>query len=321
MSASSKPLVLLLVSQDEIFARYRRALESSFQVERLQLAPDTIVTVQRRKPDVLVLDYQAGNPSPLQLAYQLRVHPNPKTYTAIVCVGEGPEEAAQGVEVFCSREQAHIQLRALVKNALRIRATLQELSDINRQQRDVSERLRRLSLTDDLTGLYNMRFMSRQIETEWLRAERYEKHLSLLEIDVDHFKEWGNADDPLQISLLLTQIGQEIGDGVRFEIDYAARSGLHTFFVLLPETPRPGAEVVAERLRMRLARLNIQSPSLPRPLTVSIGLAHYDGSLKGSEVRRSSDLIRQVAASLQQAQTLLRNHSTTPLSSPLESAS
>lgn len=307
-SAGTKPSVLILATSDADFATYSLALAASFKVLRLELNADTLVTIQRSHADVVVLDYDDPVLSPLQLAYQLRVHPNPKTYAALVLVDHTrvtvrEPDASFGVEVFCSKAEAQHQLRALVKNALRIRTTLQEMSLLNRQHGGVGERLKKLSLTDDQTGLYNMLFMTRLLHSEFQRAERYQKHLSLLLVEVDHFRSLSQTSDPLEAEQLITRIGQEIGDGLRFEVDYAARSGFESFLLLLPETKGEGSYIVAERLRARISR--VPTGSIPGPLTLSIGLAHYDGS--APHLRRSADLLHSAESGLQRAKDEGRN--------------
>ncbi len=311
MSASQKPSVLLLVDSDEDAAIYRAALESSFEVSRIAIDAAAPVMIQRTHPSVVLMDFAAtdaeGRESPSELAYQLRVHPNPKTYTAIVCVVESSilslptsEDASdRGVEVYCTRQQARAQPRALIKRALRVRATMQELTLLNRQHADVSERLKKLSLTDDLTGLYNMRFMTRQMQSEFQRAERYSKNLSLLVVNIDHFRQFQAATVPLDRSPLITQIGQDIGDAVRFEVDYAARSGTDEFVILLPETPLAGAIVVAERLRCKVAQTAASLADSAAPLTASVGIAHYCGP--DPAVRSIAELFRLAEENVRKA--------------------
>jgi diguanylate cyclase (GGDEF)-like protein len=110
------------------------------------------------------------------------------------------------------------------------------------------ERVCELVITDDLTGLYNARHFNVIIEREVKRAERYQSPLSLLFLDLDHFKQVNDLHGHLIGSRVLAEVGQLIKSHLR-ETDYAARYGGDEYVILLPETGKEGALTVADHMR------------------------------------------------------------------------
>jgi diguanylate cyclase (GGDEF)-like protein len=141
---------------------------------------------------------------------------------------------------------------------------------------DQALRLRKteaLSVTDDLTGLYNSRFLKDALHRETKRAVRYKRPLAVLFIDLDGFKSVNDAHGHLCGSRTLIEAGEVIRACAR-DSDVVARYGGDEFVVVLPDTPADGAVVVAQRIRDRLAaRSFLASEGLDVRLTASVGIA------------------------------------------------
>ena len=134
------------------------------------------------------------------------------------------------------------------------------------------ERLEHLASHDALTGCLNRRALIEQLEREWERADRYDLVLTLLMVDLDHFKEVNDKRGHLAGD----QVLQQIGDLLRREgrsVDTVGRYGGEEFVVILPETALNGATIVAERARQRIQVHNFGSAAEPIHITVSIGVA------------------------------------------------
>jgi diguanylate cyclase (GGDEF)-like protein len=132
-----------------------------------------------------------------------------------------------------------------------------------------------LSVTDDLTKLYNSRFLNAALRREVERSRRYRVPVSLIFLDLDGFKNVNDQHGHLCGSRTLVEVGAVIRGTVR-EIDIVARFGGDEFCVILPQTGIEGAKVIAERIRERIAaRVFMRSHGLEVRITASFGIAAY----------------------------------------------
>jgi len=135
---------------------------------------------------------------------------------------------------------------------------------------------KRLAITDELTGLFNYRYLQQRLDEETGRAARYRKYVSLLMLDVDDFKSFNDSFGHIAGDVALAELADVLRRAVR-EVDVVARYGGEEFSVLLPETDAAGAYSVAEKVREAVAMHLFADPDGVRccHLTVSIGLATF----------------------------------------------
>ena len=130
------------------------------------------------------------------------------------------------------------------------------------------------SITDDLTGLYNRRFLFETLNKELSRARRQKLHTTLLLIDLDHFKHVNDRFGHPVGDRALQEFSHMLQHNIRIE-DTAARVGGDEFAILLPDSDPDAAMTIAERIRARTAELQMASDSGEvLGITVSIGLIH-----------------------------------------------
>ena len=138
-----------------------------------------------------------------------------------------------------------------------------------------NERLMELSTTDGLTGLKNRRHFNELFAHEFKRACREQKPLSLLLLDIDHFKQLNDQYGHPFGDLCLTQAAQLIANTIRRPPDSAARYGGEEFAVLLPNTDKEGALHVADKIRESIGQHQVSDGQQQAVMTVSIGVASF----------------------------------------------
>jgi diguanylate cyclase (GGDEF)-like protein len=161
------------------------------------------------------------------------------------------------------------ELVARVKVQQKIKALQDEL-------RSKNEMLKNLAITDVLTGLYNRRFLMENLEMEFQRMQRKEGVLSLVLIDIDHFKKVNDTFGHQQGDVVLTLLAEATRKSLR-SYDVAARYGGEEFVLLLPETTLAQGIIVAERLRRGVEGMKLAPPMERETLTISLGVSSYPG--------------------------------------------
>jgi diguanylate cyclase (GGDEF)-like protein len=151
---------------------------------------------------------------------------------------------------------------AIAANAIRV---------ANEDLARANAHLERLATTDGLTGLKNHRTFQGSLVTEYARARRYETPLSIVLLDVDHFKTFNDTFGHPAGDAVLCRVGSLLQQTAR-TTDIVARYGGEEFALLLPETPSEGAECIAERLRQAVAAAGWDH----RNVTVSVGVSSLE---------------------------------------------
>ncbi len=160
--------------------------------------------------------------------------------------------------------------RSLRQNYLQVRL----LSLQNREVEEANRQLQYLTAIDGLTLIANRRTLDSTLATEWVRAQRKQQSLSLLMIDVDHFKRFNDTFGHPAGDSCLRHIAETLRSHVRRPGDLAARYGGEEFAVVLSGTDTHDALLIAENIRMEILSLSIPHPeSTHGHVTVSIGCA------------------------------------------------
>jgi diguanylate cyclase (GGDEF)-like protein len=186
-----------------------------------------------------------------------------------------------------AQEQAlAIQQKANLTLEMRVQERTDELERAN-------EQLRAISLTDGLTHVANRRRFDEKLQDEWKRAQRHGHPLSLLMLDIDHFKRVNDELGHLVGDDCLTEVAALCAAEVQRSGDLLARYGGEEFIILLPATPEEGAVRVAERVRQAVARSPVYSNERVAPvsLTISVGVACVvpDPDMEPQELIRQAD--------------------------------
>lgn len=200
-----------------------------------------------------------------------------------------------GATDFISSPFVPLEFLARVRTQLRVRDMQEELIDTNLKLQNLVE-------IDDLTGLFNMRSLYQKLEFEIERSRRFSRPVTVVMIDMDHFKSVNDGHDHLFGSYILSEVGKIIRSCTR-SIDIPARYGGDEFLIVLSETPLSGVEFFCERLRKRVEETVFAQGKDTIRLTLSIGFA----TLEHDEVVQPKELVRRADMALYEAKRQGRN--------------
>jgi len=148
-------------------------------------------------------------------------------------------------------------------------------------------RLYRYAVTDEMTRLYNHRYFQQRLDEELQRADRYENFISLIILDVDHFKSFNDTYGHPEGDRVLKTVARLIEKNVR-EVDIPARYGGEEFVVICPEKNGEGSLTPAERIRNAIESYDFRIDGKKIQITVSLGVACYP-----DQARSKAELIQK----------------------------
>jgi len=240
---------------------------------------------QQEKPEVILMDINLpgidGNEAlrrirtsnPLQCVIML---------TAFATVDNAIQALKEGATDFVKKPFENEHLIHIVNQALEKSHTLME-------KERLQEEVKRLSITDDLTGLYNHRHFFKTLEAELVRTKRQKTTLSLLMFDLDHFKRYNDVYGHLEGDKVLKRVGEILRNSIRSNVDSGYRYGGEEFAALLIGASLDQALTIAERIRSSIEQAGFQD------ITVSVGLAEYQEKFSLERFVKSADDAMYVA--------------------------
>ncbi len=164
----------------------------------------------------------------------------------------------------------------------------------------IHRKINELSITDELTGLYNRRKMGEVIELEFNKAKRYGNSLSVMILDIDHFKRINDFYGHKTGDTVLSKIGGILNRNIR-TIDTAVRYGGEEFVIILPQTDFNGAVISAKKIKNLIRKQNFTQ--IQGEVTVSIGIA----SLPDDNINTVDDILKIADDFLYEAKNSGRN--------------
>jgi diguanylate cyclase (GGDEF)-like protein len=154
-----------------------------------------------------------------------------------------------------------------------------------------------MAMTDGLTNLYNRQRLDALLEEEVRRAQRYRRELSLLMLDIDHFKRINDVYGHSAGDSVLIRVAASMSERLR-PIDKLGRYGGEEFCAICPETPLSRASQIAESLRSMVAEQRLVVDNQALTVSVSIGAAQWSPEMQGSDLYRAADQMLYRAKSL-----------------------
>lgn len=185
-------------------------------------------------------------------------------------------------ELVVEAQRGLVKLNQQYEELVRIlERVITEKNQLAQRLQIANEELEGLAMTDVLTNLPNKRCLENFLIRTMARAEREDTVVSLVMIDVDHFKKFNDNYGHAAGDLVLSAVGRSLLDNVRAG-DMAARYGGEEFVVILPNTEEKGAQMVAERMRQAISEMVIPDQQGILSVTVSVGVATMYGVLATS---------------------------------------
>jgi len=174
------------------------------------------------------------------------------------------EKIPIGILTIVGAEEEHTESFAILAEQLSL-----ELKKIN-----LYEKVQELAITDGLTGLYVRRHFLNRLNEELTRCKKHDFELSLLMIDLDHFKQCNDTHGHLVGDIALKEIAKIMREYVR-QVDLVGRYGGEEFVIALPDTDKKSAMHVAERMRMSVEKHKFRAYDETIDMTISIGVSNF----------------------------------------------
>jgi diguanylate cyclase (GGDEF)-like protein len=302
---------VLLVDDDELVLAHLSELirAAGFAVHTASDGAQALAFLGRQFTPIVITDLNMPAMDGLSLCRAVRQQAwQGYVYLLLLTVHDAEQDILAGLSAgaddYLSKRASPAQLLARLNTALRILGLEQAL-------KTELEEKRRQSLTDALTGANNRRFFERQLQRDFKRAQRGNAVLSLLMLDIDHFKRINDRHGHAAGDLVLKDVVRRIQFALTRETDWCARIGGEEFVIVLAETPLAGAAQVAERIRQAIAGVPVIIGQMPIAVTASIGVVAFQPTADRAAVSPQT-LLDELDANLYLSKQNGRNRVTLP---------
>ncbi|MCB9907735.1 MAG: diguanylate cyclase [Planctomycetes bacterium] len=289
--------------------------DGTFEVRETEAGEDGLRAILRWGADIILVDETASGLSGLEICKSLRR--NEQSEGLYILVVGTPGSKGHGLKAFAAGADDFIELptqpevlEARIRAGLRVcalqRRVEKDKATVMRQVAELgvlTRKLRSTALTDSLTNLPNRRYAIKRLESEWSSMLRTGKDMSLVMLDVDHFKSVNDNHGHDVGDVVLTETAKILKTAIRTS-DEACRIGGEEFVIICKNTKEADCLVVAERIRTALEAHRIQAGSFDGHVTVSLGIAGNLPTMKGP-----AELLKRADEAVYEAKRLGRNQS------------
>ncbi|HTT70731.1 MAG TPA: diguanylate cyclase [Anaeromyxobacteraceae bacterium] len=252
--------------------------KDGYEVRTVAEGREAIRQVRTDEPDLVLLDLILPDMDGLEVLRILKARSEEHFVPVIVLSVKADLDSRVaglriGADDFLAKPFADAEIQARAAAMLRIKSLQDQL-------RVTKGELEKLSMTDGLTGLYNHRYFEQRLQEEFGRAQRYSDPVSLIMLDLDHFKAVNDRHGHPFGDRVLRESAELISASIR-DPDICARYGGEEFAIILPKTHLQGALAVAERfvrkMREKTFRLEASGAqaAVEARVTASVGVAFY----------------------------------------------
>jgi diguanylate cyclase (GGDEF)-like protein len=261
-SVTVREQIIRTLESFSLFTRYYEAEDGLEGFKKLLSSP----------VDIILCDLEMPRIDGFKFLNMLKARPDLQDIPVIILTGMNDRERKikgleQGASDYITKPFDPEELVARVKVHLKIK----KLQD---EQKRSNELLLELSNTDHLTGLFNRRYMMEALDKEVQRSVRKGGNLSLIILDIDHFKLVNDSFGHLQGDVVLQKVALQLQKELR-SYDCAARYGGEEFVAILPDSSLKEAVFVADRIRLSVQGTKFNGPLAKLGLTVSLGVSWF----------------------------------------------
>lgn len=271
-SAPTDGAILIVDEQERVVERIAKALEGVGELSFMAGGEDAAERAREKNYDLIIVSLTMRDTDGLRVCSKLRSFEETRHVPILVMVDDGNTKLLvraleMGVNDYVVRPVDKLEFLARVKTQLkrkRFADKLWENFHLSMQ----------LATTDAVTGLYNRHYLTSHLDTRMAAAQAQGKDLSILMMDIDHFKQVNDTYGHAVGDKVLKEFATRIGRNIR-GVDLAARYGGEEFVVMMPETPTDWASMIGNRLREEVSEnaFDFDLPEGAISITVSIGVA------------------------------------------------
>ena len=265
-----------------------RLSSRGYQVQTASNGEEALARVRENPPHLILCDVMMPQLDGFEVSRRIKQDEQlPYSPIILVTARDTAEDVVEGLEAgaddYISKPYNFKELEARVRAMLRIKRLQDELDQKNRELAVVvdelelaNKRLRKLSITDGLTGLYNHRHVHELLRDEWERTLRSGEPLAVAMLDLDRFKQVNDTYGHPTGDVVLYETARILQSAAR-EIDMVGRYGGEEFIVILPNTDEAAAAQFAERVRQEVAEYLFRDEANELRMTTSSGVASSSG--------------------------------------------
>lgn len=301
-SNAPEPSRVIVADDDRVTREYVAGLlrAHGHEVETIADGQKAVERVSRGGIDLVLLDIIMPGLSGLDCCRLLKAMTEDSFLPVILLTAKADTDSRVeglriGADDYVCKPFDERELLARVQSMLRIKRLHDDVQS-------AKERLAHLAVHDELTGLYNYRYLHTRLNEEFKRAERYRDPLACAMIDIDHFKSFNDRHGHDVGDAVLAEVARRLRGAVR-EIDVVARYGGEEFLLVLPSTHFSGALTAADRVWRSVGSVPARVEGADHQVTVSLGVALYPSR----DVKSKDQLVKAADKALYQAKADGRN--------------
>jgi len=299
------PTVLIVDDDTLVLERLKEIVEADgYPVVTAQSGKEALDRLSRSSAAIVVTDLSMPEMDGLELCRRIRARPaKGYVYLFLLTVRDDEKDVLAGFEAgaddYLSKRSGAALFTARLRTAKRVLA-------LECWLKDALEKKRQLVMSDPLTGAYNLRYLVRHVGRELKRSQRFGGHLSLLLLDIDHFKQINDRYGHAVGDFVLKKLTRQIALCLKRETDWCARLGGDEFAIVLEGAKTSEACAFAEKVRAAAEHMRIDTSAGPVHVTVSIGIAGLDADKEHAAVTVQS-LLQSADANLYASKARGRN--------------